>query len=405
MESNDIFNKSNCSLGGEKLCYQAADLMFGAVHLIMGLIGFIVNILALYLFYKMGKQKPYYIVIVFETFTDLVVCLTALYSAFFLMLGREDISDELRPLCDTAGMLWNWNMVITPLLLSVAGLMRLHGVYWPHSAFLELHRRWVIGLCVLAYIYGVIYACFPYFFEDFGYKFKNMWSVCDFELDPDSTRDTIGAVYFALMGPIPVFISLLLIFVTNTIIVLYLLKRYQSSWEREKTRKKSRKQGSFGSFIVNMDQKVQSKQVVVSLLLMTGWYMVCYSLIIFCNFKNFVTYWKQGDKIDNPDVDMGMSKVSTTYFYAMYNFVAYLNSFVNPFILLTTGSSFRQELGRLSLRLRNKCGLLSVKTSRSSSLADRLTDHDLHHDIQHQKKASLPLIPEQRESTVTAPVG
>ena len=99
------------------------------------------------------------------------------------------------------------------------------------------------------------------------------------------------------------------------------------------------------------------------------------------------------------------SNVSTTYFYAMYNFVAYLNSFVNPFILLTTGSSFRQELGRLSLRLRNKCGLLSVKTSRSSSLADRLTDHDLHHDIQHQKKASLPLIPEQRESTVTAPVG
>ena len=53
--------------------------------------------------------------------------------------------------------------------------------------------------------------------------------MCDFELDPDSTRDTIGAVYFALMGPIPVFISLLLIFVTNTIIVLYLLKRYQVS--------------------------------------------------------------------------------------------------------------------------------------------------------------------------------
>ena len=53
----------------------------------MGVVGFIVNTLALYLFYKMGKQKPYYIVIVFETFTDLVVCLTALYSACFLLSG------------------------------------------------------------------------------------------------------------------------------------------------------------------------------------------------------------------------------------------------------------------------------------------------------------------------------
>ena len=43
--------------------------------------------------------------------------------------------------------------------------------------------------------------------------------------------------------------------------------------------------------------------------------------------------------------------IEETYFYAMYNFLAYLNSFVNPFILLSTGSSFRLELHRLQQRL------------------------------------------------------
>lgn len=55
----------------------------------MAIVGFLVNILALYLFYKMGKQKPYYIVIVFETFTDLVVCATAFYSGMFLISGMS----------------------------------------------------------------------------------------------------------------------------------------------------------------------------------------------------------------------------------------------------------------------------------------------------------------------------
>ena len=56
----------------------------------MGIIGLMVNSLALYLFYMMGKQKSYYIVIVFETLTDLVVSATALYSAFFLLSGKCD---------------------------------------------------------------------------------------------------------------------------------------------------------------------------------------------------------------------------------------------------------------------------------------------------------------------------
>ena len=60
--------------------------------------------------------------------------------------GRDNWFSKSVPLavCQIAGVVWNWNMVITPLLLSVAGLMRLHGVYWPHSAFLELHRKLVI---------------------------------------------------------------------------------------------------------------------------------------------------------------------------------------------------------------------------------------------------------------------
>ena len=53
----------------------------------MGVVGLFVNTLVLYIFHKMGKQTPYNIVIVFETFTDLVVSATALYSACFLLSG------------------------------------------------------------------------------------------------------------------------------------------------------------------------------------------------------------------------------------------------------------------------------------------------------------------------------
>ena len=54
----------------------------------MGIVGLSVNTLALYLFYMMGKQKAYYIVIVFETLTDLIVSATALYSASYLLSGK-----------------------------------------------------------------------------------------------------------------------------------------------------------------------------------------------------------------------------------------------------------------------------------------------------------------------------
>ncbi|XP_063692606.1 uncharacterized protein LOC134824609 [Bolinopsis microptera] len=160
------------------------------------------------------------------------------------------------------------------------------------QCFLDRNSRLVVGLCVIAYIYGVAYAFFPYYFDNFKYEFKNVRSNCDFVLDAEGDNaEEIGSLYFALMGPIPMFLSLLLIIVTNSVIVIYIMKRYKSSWNRKKSRK-SRKQGSFGSFIINMDQKVQSKQVIVSLLMMTGWYMMCYSIIIFCNFKNFFSYWR-----------------------------------------------------------------------------------------------------------------
>lgn len=87
-------------------------------------------------------------------------------------------------------------MVITPLLLSVAGLMRLHAVYRPHSALLEQNRNlvrrrealgtatalsWsyngllpqVTGLCVVSYIYALAYSCFPLYSHQYEYVFKN----------------------------------------------------------------------------------------------------------------------------------------------------------------------------------------------------------------------------------------
>ena len=60
--------------------------------------------------------------------------------------------------------------------------------------------------------------------------FRDRWSICDFEFDIKGERaKQIGTVYFALMGPIPVFMSLLLISITNIVIVIYLMKRYKVS--------------------------------------------------------------------------------------------------------------------------------------------------------------------------------
>ena len=38
--------------------------------------------------------------------------------------------------------------------------------------------------------------------------------------------------------------------------------------------------------------------------------MVCYSLIIFCNFKNFVNFWGQESGNIGHDFDMGMVSVT-----------------------------------------------------------------------------------------------
>ena len=110
-----------------------------------------------------------------------------------------------------AGMVWNWNMIITPLLLALACAMRFHAVYWPHSKFFSDNRNLVryfiaqsmivnfklsessieisnnrrnegeagfyltffqiTGLCVLIFLYGIVFATFPYYFPDFGYTF------------------------------------------------------------------------------------------------------------------------------------------------------------------------------------------------------------------------------------------
>jgi hypothetical membrane protein len=36
-------------------------------------------------------------------------------------------------LCEAAGWLWNWNMITTPLLLALAGMMKIRAVYRPHD--------------------------------------------------------------------------------------------------------------------------------------------------------------------------------------------------------------------------------------------------------------------------------
>ena len=40
-----------------------------------------------------------------------------------------------------------------------------------------------------------------------------------------------------------------------------------------------------------------------------------------------------------------------TYFYATYNFCAYLNSFANPMIQLMSGNSFKSELKILKIKV------------------------------------------------------
>ena len=63
------------------------------------------------------------------------------------------------------------------------------------------------------------------FYENHNYPSR---SNCDFVLDAEGDNaKEIGSLYFALMGPIPMFLSLLLIIVTNSVIVIYIMKRYK----------------------------------------------------------------------------------------------------------------------------------------------------------------------------------
>ena len=48
------------------------------------------NGLALVVFIRLGRSKPYYVIAIFETITDLVTSTVAVYSGTFLVLGIEE---------------------------------------------------------------------------------------------------------------------------------------------------------------------------------------------------------------------------------------------------------------------------------------------------------------------------
>lgn len=50
---------------------------------------------------------------------------------------------SMKNMCVLAGLLWNWNMVTTPLLLSFAGLLRIRAVYFPHDTSILSSRLFV----------------------------------------------------------------------------------------------------------------------------------------------------------------------------------------------------------------------------------------------------------------------
>ena len=118
--------------------------------------------------------------------------------------GRPKSFDT--PLCFVAGWLWNWNMVTTPMLLSLSGIFRVRAVYYPHdSSFvttkafvclsrvlgapkgfslhandsLHLHLQLqhindsfvfqAIIICSVVFLYGSVFASFPFFFDSINY--------------------------------------------------------------------------------------------------------------------------------------------------------------------------------------------------------------------------------------------
>lgn len=290
----------------------------------------------------------------FETLTDLIVSAVALFSGVFLLSGRDSSFDGR--VCRIAGMLWNWNMVATPLLLSIAGVLRIKAVYWPHNYSINCVHVGI--MCVGTYLYGAVFATFPYMIKignskTFGYKFDNAWSICDFIYNAENDKE-IAFIYTILMGPIPMIISLVIIIVTNVVIGVYLYQRYKASWRVKVTKiQPGKKRGKRLMSTEVLDSPIHSKQVVLSIFLMTVWYMLCYSLIIFNNFKNLV------GNLNGEEIAIFNSTIGETYFFATYNFCAYLNSFVNPFIQLNTGNMFRAELCKLFQKFSRFCQTIS----------------------------------------------
>ena len=56
--------------------------------MILGVVGFVLNTVSLSAFLRLGHTKPYYVIIIFETVTDLILCLVAIYSGSFLVTGE-----------------------------------------------------------------------------------------------------------------------------------------------------------------------------------------------------------------------------------------------------------------------------------------------------------------------------
>ena len=58
------------------------------LHLIVGILGFSFNMIALVVFLRLGRTKPYYVIAIFETLTDLITSMVAIYSGVFLVIGN-----------------------------------------------------------------------------------------------------------------------------------------------------------------------------------------------------------------------------------------------------------------------------------------------------------------------------
>eukprot|EP00116_Pleurobrachia_bachei_P010796 sb/3471058/ len=130
---NDPDNTTLCyTMVSMDMCVSVVDMVWGVLHLIVGILGFSFNMIALVVFLRLGRTKPYYVIAIFETLTDLITSMVAIYSGVFLVIGRPKSFDT--PLCFVAGWLWNWNMVTTPMLLSLSGIFRIRAVYYPHDS-------------------------------------------------------------------------------------------------------------------------------------------------------------------------------------------------------------------------------------------------------------------------------